>query len=130
MRDLANLIEALRSYEQADEEGVMVLVSRQACEEAAGELERSIRQVERQAIDPFTRIEVTLMDSDDALKLIGELLDASHDYEYAVDHAGGRKRSVALNRLNRARGAVLKAMTTADGRSAKPAVTSTDGSGA
>jgi hypothetical protein len=29
------LIEALKSYQQADEDGVMVLVSRQACDEAA-----------------------------------------------------------------------------------------------
>ena len=35
-----DLIEALRSYQQADEDGVMVLVSRQACDEAADEIER------------------------------------------------------------------------------------------
>lgn len=34
------LLKALRSYQQADEEGVMVLVSRQACEEAATAIER------------------------------------------------------------------------------------------
>jgi hypothetical protein len=33
------LVAALRAYEQADEDGVMVLVSRQACEEAAALLE-------------------------------------------------------------------------------------------
>lgn len=35
----SELIEALRDYKQADEEGVMVLVSRQACEEAAALIE-------------------------------------------------------------------------------------------
>lgn len=30
----------LRAYEQADEDGAMVLVSRQACDEAADEIER------------------------------------------------------------------------------------------
>jgi len=36
---LAQIIEALRSYKQADEEGIMVIVSRRACEEAASGLE-------------------------------------------------------------------------------------------
>jgi hypothetical protein len=35
----AELIEALKSYRQADQDGVMVLVSRQACEEAAALLQ-------------------------------------------------------------------------------------------
>lgn len=39
------LIEALRDYRQADEDGILVLVSRQACDEAAAELER-LRLVE------------------------------------------------------------------------------------
>lgn len=34
------MLEALRAYQQADEDGVMVLVSRQACDEAATEIER------------------------------------------------------------------------------------------
>jgi hypothetical protein len=34
------LIKALRAYQQADIDGVMVVVSRQACEEAATELEK------------------------------------------------------------------------------------------
>lgn len=34
------MIEALRSGTQCDEEGVMVIVSRQACHEAADEIER------------------------------------------------------------------------------------------
>lgn len=34
------LVAALRAYQQADADGVMVLVSRQACEEAAAEIER------------------------------------------------------------------------------------------
>lgn len=34
-----SLIEALRSYGQADEDGVMCIVSRQAVEEAADEIE-------------------------------------------------------------------------------------------
>lgn len=33
------LVAALRDYKQADADGVMVLVSRQACDEAAAELE-------------------------------------------------------------------------------------------
>lgn len=37
---LAKIIEALRGYEQADEDGVMVLVSRQACDEGAEAIER------------------------------------------------------------------------------------------
>jgi hypothetical protein len=39
-RRLTALIEAIRSYQQADEDGVMVLVSRQACDEAVTEIER------------------------------------------------------------------------------------------
>lgn len=39
------LIEALRAYRQADEDGIMVIVSRQACDEAADEIER-LRRVE------------------------------------------------------------------------------------
>lgn len=42
------LIEAIKSYQQADADGVMVLVSRQACDEAAAELSRyeaGIRQI-------------------------------------------------------------------------------------
>lgn len=35
------LVNALRSYQQADEEGVMVLVSRQACDEAADLIEQA-----------------------------------------------------------------------------------------
>lgn len=38
--DMQDLIRALRCYSQADEEGIMVLVSRQACDEGARELER------------------------------------------------------------------------------------------
>lgn len=34
------IVEALRSGKQADEDGVMVTVSRQACEEAAQRIER------------------------------------------------------------------------------------------
>ena len=40
MVDHAELCKALRSYRQADADGVMVLVSRQACDEAAAEIER------------------------------------------------------------------------------------------
>lgn len=35
MEDYAELVTALKGYEQTDEEGIMVLVSRQACDEAA-----------------------------------------------------------------------------------------------
>lgn len=35
-----SLIEALRDYRPADDDGVMVIVSRQACDEAADALER------------------------------------------------------------------------------------------
>lgn len=35
-----NALEALKAYQQADAEGVMVLVSRQACDECAAEIER------------------------------------------------------------------------------------------
>lgn len=38
--ELRALIAALRSYKQADEDGVFVLVSRQACDEAATALDR------------------------------------------------------------------------------------------
>ena len=37
---MTDLVQALLSYKQADEDGIMVLVSRQACEEAAAEIER------------------------------------------------------------------------------------------
>lgn len=40
--DIADLVRALRSYQQADEEGIMVLVSRQACEEAAARIEQEV----------------------------------------------------------------------------------------
>jgi hypothetical protein len=39
-----SLIDALRSYQQADEEGVIVKVSRQACDEAATAIEELTRQ--------------------------------------------------------------------------------------
>lgn len=35
-----DFLDALRDYQQADEDGVMVLVSRQACDEAIAEIER------------------------------------------------------------------------------------------
>ncbi len=37
---MTTALEALRAYQQADEDGVMVLVSRQACDECAAEIER------------------------------------------------------------------------------------------
>lgn len=40
------IIEALRSYDQADEEGVMVLASRQACDESADALTALHNQIE------------------------------------------------------------------------------------
>lgn len=36
---MTDVVKALRAYQQADEDGVMVLVSRQACDEAASEIE-------------------------------------------------------------------------------------------
>lgn len=39
-REIVELLQALRGYQQADNEGVMVLVSRQACDEAAALIER------------------------------------------------------------------------------------------
>lgn len=44
---MSELVKALRSYQQADEDGVMVLVSRQACEEGAAEIERLRGYVEK-----------------------------------------------------------------------------------
>jgi hypothetical protein len=38
-KDIKKLIEALRDYTQADEDGVFVKVSRQACDEAAATLQ-------------------------------------------------------------------------------------------
>ena len=35
-----DVLDALRNYHQADEDGVMVLVSRQACDEAIAEIDR------------------------------------------------------------------------------------------
>ena len=35
-----SIVKALMSYQQADEDGVMCIVSRQACDEAADEIER------------------------------------------------------------------------------------------
>jgi hypothetical protein len=43
--DMTKLVEALRSGKQAHEDGVMVIVSRQVCEEAAAEIER-LRKIE------------------------------------------------------------------------------------
>jgi len=39
-----SLVEALRSYQQADEDGIMVKVSRQACDEGAATIEELTRQ--------------------------------------------------------------------------------------
>lgn len=56
------LIEALRNYQQADAEGVMVLVSRQACDEAAAELESlrarvaELEQIERNIAPPMVTV--------------------------------------------------------------------------
>lgn len=39
---LSKVVEALRGYKQTDEDGVMVLVSRQACDEGAEAIERLV----------------------------------------------------------------------------------------
>lgn len=39
-------LDALKNYQQADADGVMVLVSRQACDEAAAEIERLRKEIE------------------------------------------------------------------------------------
>ena len=44
------IIEALRNGQQCDEDGVMCIVSRQACNEAADEIER-LRGLLSQAVD-------------------------------------------------------------------------------
>lgn len=44
MNEIEKLCEALRSYQQADEDGVIVKVSRQACDEAATALSRLTRE--------------------------------------------------------------------------------------
>lgn len=41
------LAEILRTYQQADEEGIMVLISRQACDEAADEIVRLTTELEK-----------------------------------------------------------------------------------
>ena len=41
---MSDLVKALRSYRQADEDGVMCIVSRQACDEAAATIEKLTRQ--------------------------------------------------------------------------------------
>lgn len=46
MNEIEKLCEALRSYQQADEDGVIVKVSRQACDEAATALSRLSRENE------------------------------------------------------------------------------------
>lgn len=47
MTDIVELCKALRAYQQADMDGVMVLVSRQACDEGADEIERQRAEIER-----------------------------------------------------------------------------------
>jgi hypothetical protein len=60
---------ALRSYQQADDDGVMVLVSRQACEEAAAEIERleeKLRTVEGcfSSVEAAVRVTRNALDDD------------------------------------------------------------------
>ena len=45
MTDTTDLIQRLRAHQQADEEGVIVKVSRQACDEAADALEQQAAQI-------------------------------------------------------------------------------------
>ena len=54
MTDIVELCKALRAYKQADADGVMVLVSRQACDEAAAEIERL--RVENETLDVMTEV--------------------------------------------------------------------------
>lgn len=44
---MSDLVQALRAYQQGDADGVMVLVSRQACDEGAAEIERLQKTVAR-----------------------------------------------------------------------------------
>ena len=48
MTDTTDLIQRLRAYQQADEEGVIVKVSRQACDEAADALDRQAAIMDEQ----------------------------------------------------------------------------------
>lgn len=48
--DNVALSRALRSYHQADEDGVMVLVCRQACDEGADQIDKLRRQLETHAV--------------------------------------------------------------------------------
>lgn len=48
---MSDIVDALKSYRQADQDGVMVTVSRQACDEAAAELTRLRARVEELEAD-------------------------------------------------------------------------------
>jgi len=54
---LARLCEALRSYQQADHDGVMVLVSREACDKAAKWLETGHEHISQRWIEETRRNE-------------------------------------------------------------------------
>ena len=66
------MIEALKSYTQADEDGIMVLVSRQACDEAVKEIEDLREQLK--ASNAFT----------------GELMEDRDEWRRRAEAAGLR----------------------------------------
>jgi len=66
MTDTTDLIQRLRAYQQADEEGVIVKVSRQACDEAADALEQQAAQIEALRADA-ERMRELLADANETL---------------------------------------------------------------
>ncbi|MCB1506279.1 MAG: hypothetical protein KDJ47_14975 [Hyphomicrobiaceae bacterium] len=81
-----DLIDALRSYRQADADGVMVLVSRQACDEAANEIKRlrglvsDYESMQEQHREHVRRLDVAL-NGDGAAKQ-ASLIDLVSQFEH------------------------------------------------
>ena len=81
-----DLIDALRSYRQADADGVMVLVSRQACGEAANEIKRlrglvsDYESMQEQHREHVRRLDVAL-NGDGAAKQ-ASLIDLVSQFEH------------------------------------------------
>lgn len=114
---MTDLITALRSYQQADEEGVMVLVSRQACEEAATEIERLGGEVDRLircGVDLAQAFAAQIHERQTELfQLRGALTESlklqSHYAKLLNDYDGGKRMRFADNEAWMARLAELEA---------------------
>jgi len=79
----SDIVDALRAYKQADADGVMVLVSRQACEVAAADIE-VLRISNKEWMKRAEAAESALATATSALR---EADDGLEDYESALEFA-------------------------------------------